>query len=688
LLYKKLTALVLSACFVMTSCGKNDKTAEKNISGNNVYLNEEKESYYTAEKVETNGLPAVGMYNGEVIYCDGSWRYSVSYYDVLNSDEKYEFPSNLETVLNITDKNGKICCMGYNSDSERSIYTFSSDMSLISKISCDDNKKYIFSPDKDGNIIVCSYDEKIIYFKKYSENGNIILSNEFDRSFFDGESYFFPQAIAVSENGNIFFHYDNSDKCHISVLNAQMEFVSEIAVDDEIDRFFSENNGSIYVSDSTSEENVCSIYLLNESEMLLEYTDAFLGVDNIFAGTGSYDYFYTIDGTLYGYRISTGNSEYIADNTNPDGIFSCSGGMMIVSSNDNYIEELYAFDKNNEKRIISEHIFSDYLNFDKMCSNDRFQIVENNDEMTIYDIDIKNGDVHQTVPCIDKNLITCDVLVGVSDVLIYSRDISTEKNVLLLFDKKGQETVRINDVCNITGIAGTVNGDYFLLCYDDQEENIVPLLLKSGSESTISFEGIAEGDTITSCCFSSEENSVYIVSENYIYSGKIEDSKCILQKIIPLNNIIPDISFGIDGVYNDGECYYVKCYEEIYKLIESDSPADKLPEKSDVTVINVLCASVSLDDYIKELFEEKYPDCRINCIEPDPEKGDIIDQINLMLISESVPDIILSYEDDFCRYFLSRDNSKNAYADLYEFMDSDPDYERGDFHENILKAFE
>lgn len=685
---KQITASLFTMCFILSSCSKK---AVRPVEGENCSVSDnisvtgEELPYYTAEKIEINDGTAAGVCNGEIICYGGKRNYSVGYSDCRSPDEKYAMPSELKGVSVIKEKNEKVYCYGFDGEDNNKISIFSSDMSETHEINDEAGSVYCISPDKYGNVITCSMSDGEVCFQKFSENGDSLEIKKYDASFFNGENYMFPEDIVVSDSGNLFFHYDNTDGCHISVFSDSFEFVSELPNEYKLDMDFSENDNKIYVCDSQFEENVYNFYCIDEAEMVLDYAGTLTGVDSVFAGAGVYDYFYYIDADLYGYRIEEDSSVKITSNTTAEHFFSNNNDLKIVVSDYMYCEEVYGIDKDCSKRFIFGLNDSEYTSYEKLCYPDHFQIVQTGDDVCIYDIDTRSGDSELINLDTDDNRLINNILINSSYELVYYYDENTGNTGLSVYDRNGDEIVQLSSAEELVDSAVLNNSDYFILCYDYNRETTCPSVIHSGNNqiTPVSFEGIGDEEYVSRCFASSEENTVFVMTETNIYKGIVENEKCILRKVVDLQSTSLDGNNIIQDFYADDNNFYIKAEHELYMLKVSEPP-----EETEKTEIKVMCINLTPDDNITDIFECKYPDLKLNYVIFNEEEGDINDQINLQLISDDAPDMIMTYKNEIYDYNISRDNSKDAYIDLYELIDSDSEINRSDFQENILSALE
>jgi ABC-type glycerol-3-phosphate transport system substrate-binding protein len=118
---------------------------------------------------------------------------------------------------------------------------------------------------------------------------------------------------------------------------------------------------------------------------------------------------------------------------------------------------------------------------------------------------------------------------------------------------------------------------------------------------------------------------------------------------------------------------------KLYSLLKI--PPEDVPDKSIITIV-AISEPRYLTDYIRE-FRLTHPQYQIELKEYASDI-DSITSFNNDIIAGNIPDVIfVEREMQYGNYV-----RKGMLADLYPFIDNDPDYSREDFLEPILKAFE
>jgi hypothetical protein len=189
---------------------------------------------------------------------------------------------------------------------------------------------------------------------------------------------------------------------------------------------------------------------------------------------------------------------------------------------------------------------------------------------------------------------------------------------------------------------------------------------------------IADGD---------DRYEYYSYSNSSIY-GYNDDVRMLVADLsasgVPLSDItrvipVSDTQFLITG-YTQNTIGFNKLY-----MLTKVAPED-VPDKSIITVA-AIAEPIYFDDYIKE-FSLTHPYFQVEYKQYAVDSNTTYDQaltaFNNDIIAGNIPDVIvIEPEMPYGNYV-----SKGMLADLYPFIDEDPDYSREDFLEPLLKAFE
>jgi hypothetical protein len=172
-----------------------------------------------------------------------------------------------------------------------------------------------------------------------------------------------------------------------------------------------------------------------------------------------------------------------------------------------------------------------------------------------------------------------------------------------------------------------------------------------------------------------------------LYAGKINENNFDLEVLASIKHLNSTLETGIyNFFYENGQMYIVSA-NDFYRLIVSDNSHEKQkkPDKKlDVVYINCLP-----DNWVNEQFEKDNPDFEVVPYLFSSSEEDFTEKLNLMLVSDDTVDVVVMKDEGQCDYSIVRDNYKGIYADLYRFMESEPDdYHADDFRQNILSALE
>lgn len=127
-------------------------------------------------------------------------------------------------------------------------------------------------------------------------------------------------------------------------------------------------------------------------------------------------------------------------------------------------------------------------------------------------------------------------------------------------------------------------------------------------------------------------------------------------------------------------------YDNMYISVLTEIPPEELPDRKLIKLF-----ALNLDDLIRSQmleFNKNNPEYEIELTSyADYEDG--LEKMNADMIAGNVPDVLVLGKDGI-GYDILADSyiSKGLLANLYDFMDGDPNFRREDFLENYLKAHE
>lgn len=127
-------------------------------------------------------------------------------------------------------------------------------------------------------------------------------------------------------------------------------------------------------------------------------------------------------------------------------------------------------------------------------------------------------------------------------------------------------------------------------------------------------------------------------------------------------------------------------YDNMYVSVLTEIPPEELPDRKLIKLF-----ALNLDDTVRSQilkFNRNNTEYEIELTSfADYEDG--LGEMNKAMTAGNIPDVLVLGKDNL-GYDILADSyiSKGLLADLYDFMDSDPDFDRGDYLENYFKAHE
>ncbi|MDE6708862.1 MAG: extracellular solute-binding protein, partial [Oscillospiraceae bacterium] len=125
--------------------------------------------------------------------------------------------------------------------------------------------------------------------------------------------------------------------------------------------------------------------------------------------------------------------------------------------------------------------------------------------------------------------------------------------------------------------------------------------------------------------------------------------------------------------------------EDVYLSMLTEIPPEELPDRKSVKLY-ALSIDWDIRMHILE-FNKNNLEYEIE-LTSYADYTDGADRMNIDMISGNVPDVIIMGTQSDNTVPVENYISKGLFADIYKFIDSDPEMERSDFLENVLKAYE
>ncbi|MDE5577858.1 MAG: extracellular solute-binding protein, partial [Oscillospiraceae bacterium] len=151
-------------------------------------------------------------------------------------------------------------------------------------------------------------------------------------------------------------------------------------------------------------------------------------------------------------------------------------------------------------------------------------------------------------------------------------------------------------------------------------------------------------------------------------------------------NVLPDgrilcLNYEYDATFGNMSW----SYNDMYLSMLTEIPPEELPDKKSV---KLYALSIDRDTRMRILeFNRSNLEYEIE-LTSYADYTDGADRMNTAMISGNIPDVILMGTQYDNTVPVENYISKGLFADIYKFIDDDPEMERGDFLDNVLKAYE
>lgn len=259
-------------------------------------------------------------------------------------------------------------------------------------------------------------------------------------------------------------------------------------------------------------------------------------------------------------------------------------------------------------------------------------------------------------------------------------------NTIAVYDAKGKEMFTIDTPTYVESMVKDEKGNICMIAYNDDYTQKIISRLDMQSKQLVELRKLEAGVNMMNLI--SGPDGIYMNDGIFMYSYDIESD----EKTKILNWINSDINGSSTNNISclpDGR-FVGNVYDELTQqnqvmVVEKVAPEDVKDKKlvslampyNDYNVNIAVVAfnkqndeyRIIIDDYSKYATAEDY------------DAG--ADKMNTDLISGKVPDLV-----SVGRLPIGNYTSKGLFADLYEQMDKDSEFNRSDYMENIFKAFE
>lgn len=151
-------------------------------------------------------------------------------------------------------------------------------------------------------------------------------------------------------------------------------------------------------------------------------------------------------------------------------------------------------------------------------------------------------------------------------------------------------------------------------------------------------------------------------------------------------NVLPDgriICINYD--YDKSESMNYNTNEDMYLSMLTEILPEELPDRKSVKLYTL---SIDWDTRMRILeFNKNNPEYEIE-LTSYADYTDGADRMNIDMVSGNIPDVIIMGTQLNNTVPVENYISKGLFADIYKFIDSDPEMKRSDFLKNVLKAYE
>jgi len=515
----KILGLITVMCLSITSCG--NKPLKTDTSEDIAELSVSSVSHnYTINKLDTDFDSISGINNGEIYGIDYSTYYSVYYADTELPDESKSFTSDLAGIFYLKEQNNKKYIYGYNQEDTYKIYTYSSDMTECSEIPFEDGHCTSVAPFQDGRIFVSVLDGLSNYLRIYSPDGEI-LNTVYPDLMNEGDDPWVYDSVVINDD-KIILAVNRSENYEILAFDSNLEYIGNIYSDIEYsdNLKFSECNNAVYLCNTNYEQSTADFYSVSSDMSPLEYITSLPSVDYTVRCSGDYDFGYIKNDDLYGFKVSEDSSDKILDNTSPDYIFSCSGALNYVFSDNKHTQQLVK--KGSAKNeLIYELVDSDLFNYERLSYSEHFQALKYADrQYSVYDISLKNRDAEIIPLNLDDSYYVNDLLVSKSNIYVYLTD-ESDCCYIKIFDRSGSEVYEYSSENIITDFSVMNDGGLFIIEEDSISNEYLYSVFNAGKYEPVRLElsEIPEEQCLNACFPSYKDNSVYLMSDDYVYSA-------------------------------------------------------------------------------------------------------------------------------------------------------------------------
>lgn len=690
-----LISLIFALSLISCNNSKNEELIPNNVDQTKTIskvTSQNKLKYFNTTKLEHDNTTL--SINHNILYnYNFNWKYNSTYSPITNPDVVIDFKNKFGYIWCIENINDKVYIYGSNENEEYRLCIFDNSLSQYTEILDDGNCYSELAIDTDGTLYTGLTNENNEHFLcKFSSDGELITKFQTDELCnYD----WYIQDMHITDNQELLVSVNTLNNKCIYCFDKDLNLKSEIVNKEfsQIGKFSNFSKKSI-IYDYNSESNTYSFYEIDTSTVTANYLDSISGIDCIINGTGDYNYFYIIDNDLYGYKISdSSSSTLICKNFKGDKIFNIGNEMYFINpentSHITFLSTLLDTQKSTEIYTISS---SNSTQYERILYNNKIQSLSyDNGIYTIHYIDTENKTADK-IPLNTENAESISDIITTNEIIATSLyDFESGMTGMELFDHSGNliSTVEFEYDEFFNEMALTNDDKVLLFLKKDASENGYFSIIDTDSYLTqeIELDFSELNETIYRCFDGKDNHKFFFMTESGVYSVTDNDGVYSYNKILDfdLSELPKEITI-YDFFYDTAESMYINTDNGFYHMTASDKIIpEEIPDKK---ALDIACINITPDEWVIDKFEELYPEYKINTIEFDEHSENFNTKWDSMMISDDTPDLLFFSNEYITNFDARRDNNKQAYIDLYDYLNKDDVLNNNDLTPSVLKALE
>lgn len=677
------TALLFLLCFSVSSCNiKKEIPDHSEVPCQTSQASEKNCQYYTSKRTDFQDSGLIDIVNKKYYFYNFKHIDKTSYKSASDPECSKPLPDDITEVFKIIETESLIYLYCQVDSNCYSVKTF--DHSMNEYGSTEFESKYLYHQIclNENNEMFTSYnDDNGSYLRKLSSDGTVLKDVKTD-TFPEYTSHDLDiRDLTVTKNGNLAVAVNSPVGASVYLLNSDLEYIDRIT-NESIGSIYSfaYNKDKIILAEQSESDDTYNCYEIDEASKKINYITSVNGIESIRKGTGNYDYLISRNGIIYGYTVSSDKEEALCDDENAVDFFSVNDTVYYTTSDTVTSLELYSKDFSGNIEELYHLDNCGLLNHISFKNDDHILFSESHDEEKyyIYDVDIKTGKSSKTELVTETSSTVSSILINTDTMLVYSYDKETDLDALTLYDRNGTKLSEI-DTDDYFYYFALYNNNYILAMMDGESAEYYCALLNSKDYSVTKMDINISNEFEMTPFF--KNGKLYMMNQEGIYLIEETEDTFNAEPVVCFDNSDIPKDANINSFYYCNEEIYLRYNDILYKLIPDENAAPK--DTLEIAIINTPTDELSI-----QMFEKQNPSCKIKTVKYDSLEGDFTDKWNRMIISDDVPDLIITSAFSDESFSIQRDNNKNAYIDLYELIEKDNSLDKKCFKENILKALD